>query len=393
MCEPYEDGYDFRELNYDLDDLNDESQTYDSESYCHNFDMSDMNQALSWATAQRLESDRRRKLENEKHKEDAKVRKKALIEWKKENPEIFNKIKSKSYEVHERCYNRIERDIKDAFPDIFKGRERSLEELFDYIKEGFNEDDEEYIFLHFTDPAEDTIDPDYGWIPDNLMQCMFKGYPVCKNIYHSKTIERLESEKKELYKKRRELEEKRRKLEEERRKRKLEKKKLEKKNNIESNKKLENKINETKETSDQSNGVKETTEQSNEVKENKNQIIEDKNLKRNKIKKILQKKKEDEAKTAFLFEKTVSDIVDNEVSEQENNDTKDLKEENIPLTGELLPNWKRHYSKKKNMAWYLNTVTQEKRWKMPLYVIRESRKYPGKYYKINPDDPKDSKWI
>ena len=45
-----------------------------------------------------------------------------------------------------------------------------------------------------------------------------------------------------------------------------------------------------------------TTDQINEVKENKNQIIEDKNLKRNKIKKILQKKKEDEAKTAFLFD-------------------------------------------------------------------------------------------
>ena len=45
------------------------------------------------------------------------------------------------------------------------------------------------------------------------------------------------------------------------------------------------------------------------------------------------------------------------------------------------------------MPWYLNTVTLEKRWKMPLYLIRESRKYPGKFYKINPDDPKDSKWI
>jgi hypothetical protein len=52
------------------------------------------------------------------------------------------------------------------------------------------------------------------------MQCIFKGYPVCKNIYHPKTIERLESQKKELYKKRREEAERRRKLEEERRKRK-----------------------------------------------------------------------------------------------------------------------------------------------------------------------------
>ena len=154
--------------------------------------------ALSYFRRQEMQREERQKLENEKHKEDAKVRKQALIEWKKNNQEIFNKIKSKSYEVHERCYNRIERDIKDAFPDIFKGRERSLEELFDYIKEGFNEDDEEYIFLHFTDPAEDTIDPDYGWIPDNLMQCIFKGYPVCKNIYHPKTIERLESQKKQL---------------------------------------------------------------------------------------------------------------------------------------------------------------------------------------------------
>lgn len=393
MCEPYEDGYDLRELNYDLDDLN-EDQYYDSESYCHNFNMSDMNEALSWAAAQRLESERKRKLENEKHKEDAKVRKKALIEWKKENPEIFNKIKSKSYEVHERCYNRIERDIKDAFPDIFKGRERSLEELFDYIKEGFNEDDEEYIFLHFTDPAEDIIDPDYGWIPDNLMQCMFKGYPVCKNIYHSKTIERLESQKKELYKRRRVEAERRRKLEEERRKRKQ--KKLEKKyseiakeSSVQSNGNLEEKLAEK-----YSDIVKESNDQSNEA--NLQPKVESNSKKNRLVTKILKRRNEEEAATATIFSKSVKDIVSNGVYEPEkdnDNNLDDFKDEKIPLAGELLPNWKRCFSKSKNKPWFLNTVTHEKRWQVPLYKIVESRTYPGKYYKINPDDPTDRKWI
>jgi hypothetical protein len=114
------------------------------------------------------------------------------------------------------------------------------------------------------------------------------------------------------------------------------------------------------------------------------------------VTKILKRRKEEEAAAATIFSKSVKDIVSNGVYEPEkdnDNNLDDFKDEKIPLAGELLPNWKRCFSKSKNKPWYLNTVTQEKRWNVPLYKIVESRTYPGKYYKINPDDPTDRKWL
>lgn len=226
----HENGYDITGLYYDRDDLEDDfSHNYiSSRPYCLPDDINDNNigsvlTRLGLRTDPRVEQERR---EQEKHEEN--LRKEGIKNWKKQNKEDFEKLKKLSYEDHINSHNAIENEVKECYPDIFKGRrDRSMEELFDYVSKSLSDNKEVSLFLQYTNPGDDEIDKDYGWIPDNLFKCFCKCYKCCgKFIYHEKTLEKYSKQEKIYREKQRKLNEERRKRKEEERKRKEERRKL-----------------------------------------------------------------------------------------------------------------------------------------------------------------------
>jgi len=268
--------------------------------------------ALSYFRRQEMQREERQKEEARERKLTHDAQKKSIKDWMTENKDKFNKIKKTNIKDHNRAHNLIEKAYGELYSE---GKSIDREQLSNELEDYFNDEDDEVkevvrIFLHPTDPHYGDVDKELRWIIDQHLDC--KCYNCCGYLYHPKTKEKFEEQKKQLREEerlRREKEREREREKEKRRKEKLkqkrEKERLEKEKEEREKERLEK---EKEKEKDNEELTKLNEHVSNLSLIQKRQRLLERTRRKKKEQQIEEMKLREEQSTAFLFEPKIDSI-------------------------------------------------------------------------------------